>query len=209
MLLADLVEKVSGLPLDRYVSKYFYQPMGLTHTLFNPQSNPSALDSLSIAPTEIDSLRGLICGSVHDPNAYAMGGVSGHAGLFSNAREVALLMQMLLNGGELDGHRYLKQKTVETFTRRHFEKQGNRRALGFDKQLLVPAKNAQTSHFASQASFGHTGFTGTMLWVDPEYDLVYVFLSNRVHPSASPNKLAQLNVRTDIQSILYQIIQAN
>ena len=209
MLLADLIEKVSGLPLDRYVSKYFYQPMGLTHTLFNPQSNPSASDSLSIAPTEIDSLRGLICGSVHDPNAYAMGGVSGHAGLFSNAREVALLMQMLLNGGELDGHRYLKQKTVETFTRRHFEKQGNRRALGFDKQLLVPAKNAQTSHFASQASFGHTGFTGTMLWVDPEYDLVYVFLSNRVHPSASPNKLAQLNVRTDIQSILYQIIQAD
>ena len=203
MLLADLVERVSGMPLDRYMDEYFYRPMGLTHTTFHPLSTRNA----QIAPTELDSLRGQIQGEVHDPNAYAMGGVGGHAGLFSNAREVGVLMQMLLNGGEWNGRRYLKEKTVETFTRRHFEKQGNRRALGFDKQLLVPAKNAQTSWFASQSSYGHTGFTGTMLWVDPEYDLVYVFLSNRVYPTATPNKLAQLNVRTDIQSILYNILK--
>ena len=160
-----------------------------------------------IAPTEQDSLRGLICGTVHDPNAFAMGGVSGHAGLFSNAEEVALLMQMLLDGGVYKGHRYLKEKTVRTFTSRHFEKQGNRRALGFDKQLMVPNRNAQAAFEASQASFGHTGFTGTMLWVDPDYDLVYVFLSNRVHPSSAVNKLAQLNVRTDVQSIIYNILK--
>ena len=205
MLLADVVEKVSGMPLDSYMDKYFYRPMGLTHTAFKPLDN--GLDRSLIAPTEDDSIRGLIHATVHDPNAFAMGGVSGHAGLFSNAREVGLLMQMLLNGGELDGKRYLKETTVETFTRRHFEKQGNRRALGFDKQLLVPSKNAQTSFESSQASYGHTGFTGTMVWVDPDYDLVYVFLSNRVHPSATPNKLSQLNVRTDIQSIIYSIIK--
>ena len=218
ILLADMVERVTGQQLDDYVEEHFYDPMGLATTTFNPLDNsqfhgvPSALPTtpdskLNIAPTEQDSLRGLICGTVHDPNAYAMDGVSGHAGLFSTAADVAVIMQMLLNGGELDGRRYLKQKTVETFTRRHFERQGNRRALGFDKQLFTPSPNAQVCPEASQASYGHTGFTGTMLWVDPDYDLIYVFLSNRVHPSATPNRLAQLNVRTDIQSLIYNDIR--
>ena len=201
ILLADLVERISGQTLDLFVADNFYDQMGFTSTMFNPLDNEIPADE--IAPTEQDSLRGLIRGTVHDPNAYAMEGISGHAGLFSNAREVALIMQMLLNGGELDGHRYLKQKTVDTFTRRHFDKQGNRRALGFDKQLFNPSSSAQVCPQASQASFGHTGFTGTMVWADPDYQLVYVFLSNRVHPSATPNRLAQLNVRTDIQSLLY------
>ena len=214
MLLADMVERVSGLSLDTYVSRYFYQPMGLQNTLFNPMKTGDGNEGYiraEIAPTEQDSSRqehlGFIWGSVHDPNAYAMGGVSGHAGLFSTAAEVARLMQMLLNGGELDGHRYLNRKTIETFTSRHFEKQGNRRALGFDKQLLAPSPNGQVCPEASQASYGHTGFTGTIVWVDPEYDLVYVFLSNRVHPSASTNKLAQMNTRTEIQSIIYNDIR--
>ena len=136
-----------------------------------------------------------------------MGGVSGHAGLFSNAGEVAQLMQMLLDGGVYKGHRYLNQKTIETFTKRHYAKQNNRRALGFDKQLFTPSDNGQVCKEASQASFGHTGFTGTMVWVDPENDLVYVFLSNRVHPTATPNLLARMNVRTEIQSILYQYLK--
>lgn len=205
ILLADMVERVSGQLLDEYVEEHFYAPMGLTSTFFTPLDED--VDSLLIAPTEVDSIRGLIRGTVHDPNAYAMGGIAGHAGLFSTAEEVALIMQMLLNGGELDGRRYLKEKTVETFTRRHFERQGNRRALGFDKQLFTPSNNAQVCPEASQASFGHTGFTGTMVWADPEYDLVYVFLSNRVHPSATPNRLAQMNVRTDIQALLYSDIR--
>ena len=205
MLLSDVVRHVSGKPLDRFVEEHFYHPMGLIHTVFNPIAMLGPMHSLHmIAPTEVDSLRGLIRGTVHDPNAFAMGGVSGHAGLFSNGEEVAELMQMLLDGGVYKGHRYLKQKTVETFTSRHYAKQNNRRALGFDKQLFNPSGNAQVCKEASQASFGHTGFTGTMVWVDPEYDLVYVFLSNRVHPTATPNLLARMNVRTDIQTILYQ-----
>ena len=136
-----------------------------------------------------------------------MGGVSGHAGLFSTAEEVAALMQMLLDGGVYRGVHYLDSKTIATFTSRHFAKQNNRRALGFDKQLFNPSKSGQTCPEASQASFGHTGFTGTMVWVDPDYDLVYVFLSNRVHPTATPNLLARMNVRTEIQSILYQYLK--
>ena len=200
MLLSDVVRRVSGMPLDQFAYQQFYRPMGLTHTLFKPNS------SLTIAPTENDTLRGLIRGDVHDPNAFAMGGVSGHAGLFSTAEEVAQLMQMLLNGGEYKGQRYLKKKTIDTFTNRHFAQQNNRRALGFDKQLFNPSNKGQVCPEASQSSFGHTGFTGTMVWVDPQYQLVYVFLSNRVHPTATPNLLARMNVRTEIQSVIYDIL---
>ena len=204
MLLADMVERVSGQPLDQYVSTHFYRPMGLRNTTFRPTYN--GVSTLSIAPTEIDTLRGEIWGNVHDPNAYALGGVSGHAGLFSTAGEVAELMQMLLDGGVYHGQRYLKEETVNIFNTRYFAQQGNRRALGFDKQLFNPSKNGQACPEATQNSFGHTGFTGTMLWVDPDYDLVYVFLSNRTYPSSADNKLARMNVRTDIQSLLYQIL---
>lgn len=204
MLIADAVERVSGAPLDRFVDSLFYKPMGLTSMMFNPLQH--GVDTAQIAPTEIDSLRGLIRGTVHDPNANAMGGVSGHAGLFATAADVARLMQMLLDGGVYQGQRYIEANTVAAFTSRHFAAQGNRRALGFDKQLFTPSATAQTAMEASQASYGHTGFTGTMLWVDPDLELVYVFLSNRVHPAATPNRLAQMNTRTDIQSLLYNDI---
>lgn len=217
MLLADMVKRVSGQPLDQYVNECFYRPMGLTNTLFNPMRKGDGAEGYvwaEIAPTELDTtrshpdaLQGYVWGSVHDPNAYAMGGVSGHAGLFSSAGDVAQLMQMLLDGGVYRGTRYLKKETIDTFTSRHFAKQGNRRALGFDKQLFTPSKNGQACPEASQSSYGHTGFTGTMLWVDPEYNLVYVFLSNRVHPSSADNKLAKMNIRTDIQSIIYHLIE--
>lgn len=207
MLLSDVVRHISGVPLDRFVDLNFYHPMGLHNITFLPVQH--GMDISMIAPAEIDTLRGEIRGSVHDPNAYAMGGVSGHAGLFATATDVAELMQMLLDGGVYHGHRYLKEKTVKTFTSRHFAKHGNRRALGFDKQLFNPSRNGQACIEATQESYGHTGFTGTMLWVDPEYDLVYVFLSNRTYPSSADNKLARMNVRTDIQSIIYNIIKGN
>ena len=214
ILLADIVERVSGKPLDRYVAEQFYEPMGLKYTMFNPMAKGDGAErfmAAEIAPTERDSIRGghlgYIWGTVHDPNAAAMGGVSGHAGLFSTAGEVAELMQMLLNGGVYKGKRYLNEETIATFTNRHFEKQGNRRALGFDKQLFKPSKSGQACPEASQSSYGHTGFTGTMLWVDPEHDLVFVFLSNRVHPSAKENNLAKMNIRTDIQSVIYELIE--
>lgn len=204
ILLADMVERIAGMSLDEYMATNFYRPMELGLT-FRPLEYgvPASL----IAPTEQDSLRGLIQGQVHDPNAFTMGGVSGHAGLFGSAGDVAALMQMLLDGGMYNGRRYLKKETIATFTSRHFEQQGNRRALGFDKQLFTPSKNGQACPEASQSSYGHTGFTGTMVWVDPEYNLVFVFLSNRVHPSAKENKLAKMNIRTDIQSIVYSLIK--
>lgn len=205
MLLSDLVRRVSDMPLDQFVAEHFYRPMGLASTTFNPTRN--GIDVTRIAPTEDDTLRGQILGEVHDPNAHAMGGVSGHAGLFSTAEEVAQLMQMLLDGGVYRGVRYLEKATVDLFTQRHFASAGNRRALGFDKQLFKPADNAQTSKLASQNSFGHTGFTGTMVWADPDCGLVYVFLSNRVHPSASVNLLARMNTRTDIQTVLYNLLK--
>ena len=206
MLLSDVVSRVSGQPLDQFCAEHFYRPMGLRHTTFLPIQN--GIGTAFMAPTELDTLRGggVVCGEVHDPNAYAMGGVSGHAGLFSTAEEVAQLMQMLLDGGVYQGKRYLTEETVNLFTSRHFAKQGNRRALGFDKQLFTPSKSGQTCPEASQASYGHTGFTGTMLWVDPDYDLVYVFLSNRTYPSSADNKLAKMNIRTDIQSVIYNLI---
>lgn len=204
MLLSDVVRHISGKPLDLFVAENFYRPMGLTHTTFNPLNTEHTALNTKIAPTEDDSLRGLIQGQVHDPNAFAMGGVSGHAGLFSTAEELAQIMQMLLDGGLYRGQRYLSQSTINLFNQRHFAKQGNRRALGFDKQLFTPSSKGQTCPEASQNSFGHTGFTGTMVWADPDYNLVYVFLSNRVHPSAATNLLAQMNTRTSIQSAIYK-----
>ena len=205
ILLGDMVERVGGMPLDQYVSTYFYRPMGLSHTTFRPLDN-GRFAQQDIAPTELDTLRGLICGTVHDPNAYALGGVSGHAGLFSTAREVAQLMQMLLDGGMYRGHRYLKESTVKEFTQRHFK--DNRRGYGFDKPLIKGGDGGPCAAECTQSSFGHTGFTGTMAWVDPEHELVYVFLSNRVCPSSTPNRLAQMNIRTDIQASIYHILAA-
>lgn len=206
ILLGDMVRYVSGQTLDHYVSKYFFQPMGLTHTTFCPLEHGVELSN--IAPTEQDNdyRHRLVRGTVHDQNADVMGGVAGHAGLFSSATELFRIYQMLLNGGTLDGKTYLKPETINLFNSRHYADLDNRRALGFDKPMFSPTKSGQTAVEVSQSSFGHTGFTGTMFWIDPEYNLVYIFLSNRVHPSATPNKLAKMNIRTDIQSLIYKSI---
>ena len=205
ILLGELVRYVSGQSLDVFVHQHFYEPMGLCHTHFNPIEN--GIDSLSIAPTESDNYyrHCIVQGSVHDPNAYAMGGVSGHAGLFSNAADVAKLLQMLLDGGVYDGRRLLKEQTIQLFNSRSYAHLGCRRGLGFDKPLLSGNESTACAE-ASQSSYGHTGFTGTMVWVDPEYKLVFLFLSNRVHPKASPNKLAQMNIRTQVHHELYKVL---
>lgn len=204
ILLGDMVRYVSGQTLDHFMTKYFYQPMGLTHTTFCPLEH--GVDSSIIAPTEQDNdyRHRLVCGTVHDQNADVMGGVAGHAGLFSNATELFTIYQMLLNHGTINGKTFLKPETIELFNTRYFADKGNRRALGFDKPMFKPTKAGQTATEVSQSSFGHTGFTGTMFWVDPEYNLVYIFLSNRVYPNSTPNKLAQMNIRTDIQSLIYK-----
>lgn len=206
ILLGDLVRRVAGVPLDQYVDSCFYRPLGMSHTTFNPLQHGVPRDS--VAPTEYDlRLRGgLVQGTVHDPNAAAMGGVAGHAGLFTTATDLAKLFQMLLDGGVApDGTRLLSEKVIEEFNHRYFEKQGNRRALGFDKPLFHPVANGNTAISVTQSSYGHTGFTGTMVWVDPEAQLLYIFLSNRVCPNTTPNKLSSMNIRTDIQELLYQI----
>ncbi|MBQ0016779.1 MAG: serine hydrolase, partial [Bacteroidales bacterium] len=203
ILLGDMVRYVSGLPLDRFMQTYFYSPMELNNISFCPTYHGFDFDQ--IVPTEEDSVyrMTLIHGQVHDPNAYALGGVAGHAGVFASADDVAALMQMLLDGGVYKGRRYLSDTVISQFNTRYYSTLGNRRALGFDKPLLH-GPSPHVSHAASQASFGHTGFTGTMLWVDPEHDMVYVFLSNRVYPSAKYNKLSKLDIRTNIQDVLYE-----
>ncbi len=195
-----IVEQQSGMSLDAFVTKYYYAPMGLATMGYQPLSR---MDLKNIAPTEDDRIfrSQTIRGHVHDQGAAMMGGVAGHAGLFSNAQDLAAIMQMLMDGGVYGGKRYIESSTVGLFNTRHFA--GNRRGLGFDKPTFTPG-HGSTCGAASANSFGHTGFTGTMCWADPDHDLVYVFLSNRVHPDAENKKLQELNIRTEIQAEIYK-----
>ncbi len=204
IFLGKVVEAISGLPLDEYVKRTFYRPMGL------PTSGFRAGEQFSlnrIAPTEQEKYfrLQLLRGTVHDPGAAMFGGVAGHAGLFSNAYDMATIMQMLLNGGTINGKRYLQQATVELFTAYHSSI--SRRGYGFDKpekdNYIRP--DPYPCYTASPLTFGHTGFTGTCVWADPTYDLVFVFLSNRVYPAGGENrKLLTMNVRTNIQEAIYK-----
>jgi CubicO group peptidase (beta-lactamase class C family) len=207
IFLGKIVEAVSGMPLDEYVQKNFYSRLGMISTGFKPLSRfPIA----KIVPTEEEKFfrRQLLHGDVHDEGSSMFGGVAGHAGLFSNAYDLAILYQMLLNGGEFNGVRYLKPETINYFTTYHSSI--SRRGLGFDK----PEKDNQTrsepypSATASPLTFGHTGYTGTCVWVDPKYDLVYIFLSNRVYPTRENPKLSQMNIRSKIQEALYKALGA-
>jgi CubicO group peptidase (beta-lactamase class C family) len=162
-----------------------------------------------IIPTEIDNYFRYqkVQGYVHDMEAAMEGGVAGHAGIFSNSIDVAKLMQMYLQKGNYGGKSYFSEATFNTFNARYFESNGSRRGLGFDKQQL-PGNEGPTCGCASASSFGHTGFTGTMAWVDPEYNLVYIFLSNRTFPDSNlPNALSKSNIREDIQKVLYEAME--
>ncbi len=178
--LGKIVEVVTNMPLDQYVKKTFYIPLGMKSTTFLPPKDWVDF----IAPTEYDSLLGgFVHGVVHDENARALGGVSGHAGLFSNARDLAVLMQMILNGGEYGGKKFFKKETVELFTKRW----PNNRGLGWDNALSPYGKSALDGAFGENA-FGHTGFTGTSVYVYPEKNVIAVLLTNRVHPTRANNK---------------------
>ncbi len=203
ILLGDLVEKVSGVPLDVFMKKHFYQPLEMEHTAFNPLQSGFSIQA--IAPTENDNHFRFtqIQGYVHDENAALMGGVAGHAGLFSNATDLANLFQLLLNKGIYGKQSLLSKEVIDKFNTRYYVANQNRRALGFDKPL-ISGKNTHVSTEVSSYSFGHSGFTGTFVWVDPKYDIVYIFLSNRVYPNVDDNKLSKLNIRTDIQEQIYK-----
>lgn len=201
LILQRLAEKVLNQPINEFVEQNFYEPLGAYTAGFMP------LDRFSkqqIAPTEYDRIfrRTLVAGTVHDERAAIMGGVAGHAGLFGTASDLAKLGQMLLQEGYYGGYRYYKPETVRLFTHKQFDK--SRRGLGWDKPVQSDW-NSPTSLKASPRTFGHTGFTGTCLWVDPEFDLVYVFLSNRVYPDRS-GKLISANIRSRIQDVIYDAI---
>jgi len=205
-LLRLVVEKLSGKTFTEYLDENFYKPLGLQHTTFNPLKK---FPVNSIIPTENDTefRHQLIRGYVHDPGAAMLGGVSGHAGLFSTASDLAVIMQMLLQEGSYGGKQYLKPATVREFTSCQFPGSGNRRGLGFDKPLRNYRDDSPACRSASQLSFGHSGFTGTYAWADPENGLAYVFLSNRVCPSAGNQRLKDLNIRTNIHQAVYDLFE--
>jgi len=198
-ILKKLAETHLNQPMEQFLEQNFYQPLGLSTMTYLPLCK-FPVDR--IAPTEVDTYfrNSLICGTVHDQGAAMFGGIAGHAGIFSNATDLAILAQMNLQDGYYGGTRYLREGTVEKFATQQGAR--NRRGLGWDK----PERNGTinpTSRYASAKSFGHTGFTGTAVWVDPEFDLVYVFLSNRIHPKANNSKLIKSNIRTRIQDAIY------
>ena len=200
-LFKDLIEGETGFTLDRYSELKFYRPMGLNNIGFNPISN---FPLERIVPSEDDNYfrNGKVHGYVHDMGAAMLGGVAGHAGLFSNAEDLSVLMQMLLNGGSYGGYEYLKAETIKQFTTRY--KTSKRRGLGFDMKQLDTSKTDNMAEEASPRTFGHLGFTGAAVWADPEYDLIFIFLSNRTYPSMENSVFSKKNYRPKAMSIVYQ-----
>src|SRR5436190_5356765 len=205
IFLGKIVEQLSGMTLDQYVQKNFYSKLGLETTGFKPRERFAVN---RIIPTEEEKYfrKQLLWGDVHDEGASMFGGVAGHAGLFSDAYDLAMLYQMLLNGGELNGEKIFKEETIKLFTAYHSK--DSRRAYGFDKPEKdnVTRKEPYPALMASPQTFGHTGFTGTCVWVDPKYNLVYIFLSNRVNPTRNNNKLSDLRIRGKIQDAIYRAV---
>jgi CubicO group peptidase (beta-lactamase class C family) len=206
-MLPQIVEMVTNEPFEQYLEDNFYKPLNLNHIYYKPLRH---IGLEKIAPTEYDNefRMQLLQGDVHDQAAALMGGVSGHAGLFANARDLAVMMQLLLDDGYANNQQFLSKFAIKKFTSAPFKGNLNRRGIGFDKPEVNPEVTAYTpSRQASMASFGHTGFTGTFVWADPENNLIVVFLSNRVYPDASNNKLAQNDIRTKIHELFYEAVK--
>jgi len=205
IFLGKIVEELTGMPLNEYAAKTFYQPMGMVTTGFKPRER-FPKDRMVPTETEKHFRMQTTQGDVHDEGASMFGGVAGHAGLFSDAYDLAMLYQMLLNGGEFNGERYIKKETIDLFTAYHSKV--SRRGYGFDKPEKDNKirKDPYPSTLASPQTFGHTGFTGTCVWVDPKYNIVYVFLSNRVYPTRDNGKLSNLGIRGKIQDAIYRAL---
>jgi CubicO group peptidase (beta-lactamase class C family) len=215
IFLGKLVEQITGMSLDEYVRKTFYEPLDLHYTGFLPRQH---LPLQMVVPTEREVVfrRQQLRGDVHDPGAAMFGGVAGHAGLFSTAYETALLMQMLCNGGTIGNQQFFKKETVDLFTA--YGSEHSRRGLGFDKpermvmkqymgKDTLMRKDDYPSVLSSEQTFGHTGYTGTCVWADPQNKIVYILLSNRVYPDGGTNtRLLTLNVRGKVQDELYRVL---
>lgn len=200
ILLGMLVEQLAGMPMEAYLQREFYEPMGLERTGYLPLRRFAKSE---IVPSNKDRFlrKETLQGYVHDEASAFFGGLAGNAGLFSTAREVARVYQMLLNGGEIDGQRYLSKETCNLFTTE--VSKISRRGLGFDKPDMEDSKKGNCASGVPAEVYGHTGFTGTCAWVDPVNDLVYVFLSNRIYPNVTNRKLNQLHIRERIQEAIY------
>ncbi len=207
LLYPKLIEDLTGVSYSEYLRTNFYDPIGNETMGFLPKKKHF---QNKIVPTEIDTLfrHSLTKDWVHDENAALMGGISGNAGLFASAEDVARLMQMYMNYGVYNGKRYLSENTVKEFIQVQYPQNDNRRGLGFDKPLLnnskLTLKDAYPAPQASDESFGHAGFTGTFVWADPKNQLVFIFLSNRVYPSREHRTLYTLNIRTALHALFYE-----
>lgn len=201
-LMQDIIEKYTGTTIDQFAYYSFYAPLGATTLGYLPLNRFSRE---RIVPTQEDKLfrKQLVEGYVHDPGAAMLGGVAGHAGVFSDANDLAKLMQMYLNKGEYGGMRFFQDSTLELFTSCPYCKKDNRRGIGFDKPQMNYSIEGPTCKCISGNSFGHTGFTGTMAWADPDKGVVFIFLSNRIHPDEENRKLIKKDVRTKIMEVIY------
>jgi beta-N-acetylhexosaminidase len=203
-LLQPIIEKAYQDSLQHIAARYVYAPLGMNKTLYNPKRNGIPLSEIVPTETEGNFRKTLLHGVVHDQGAALFGGVAGHAGVFSNANDLAKYFQMLLNEGSYGGYRYYQPKTIQYFTSKQYP--NNRRAIGFDKP--TPAgQDGPACAAVSAESFGHTGFTGTIAWADPAYNLIYIFLCNRVYPDSEVNTLAKQNIRPKIQQVIYDAIK--
>ncbi len=203
MVMQKIIESVTGVGLDEYVDSVFYRPMGMNNTAFVAGDR---LFGKTFPPTEEDKYwrNKKIQGYVHDQASAMLGGVSGHAGLFSNMYDLAKLLLMVENGGRYGDLEFFPRSIVDQFTKQ--QRTDSRKGLGWDKAEMREGKSNPCSDYASQYTFGHTGFTGIGAWVDPQYHLVYIFLSNRTYPSAENKKLQRQNIRSRIQDVIYKSI---
>lgn len=204
-LMGRVVEAVSGYTLDQLAAGLFYRPLGMNRTTFNPYRHGM---TYACPPTEKDDRwrKTKVKGYVHDPCAAVMGGVAGHAGLFSNVYDLAKLSLLLKNGGHYGYRRYFSEETVKDFTRRQLRY--GRRGLGWDKPEPGRDNRNPVSDYASNQTFGHTGFTGTCLWIDPTYELTFIFLSNRTYPNVGNRLLQHAHVREKMMDAAYEAIFA-
>lgn len=204
-LLPKIVEKLSSMNYQKYLSDNFYKPLGAGTVGYLPLNR---FDKCRIIPTEIDTLfrHSLIHGTVHDEGAAMMEGVSANAGLFGTSLDLAKIMQMYLWKGKYGGERYISENTINKFTFAHYANEGNKRGLGFDKPKLENREDDSCSPDASMSSFGHSGYTGTFTWADPESGILFVFMSNRVYPTRENRLIYELNVRPSIHQAIYDAI---
>jgi beta-glucosidase-like glycosyl hydrolase/CubicO group peptidase (beta-lactamase class C family) len=203
IMLAEIIRNETGMTLDKFAAHMFYEPMGLRRIGYQPLKQ---FDPGQIVPSEIDDYFRCqeLDGYVHDMASAFLGGVSGNAGVFSNAEDIAIFFQMIMNGGRYGGWQYLDPELIKSFTTRY--QHSTRRGIGFDMKELDTSRTQLTSRYSSNSTYGHTGFTGACVWNDPEQRLTYVFLSNRTYPTMRNDKLQRLNIRERIHSRAYRAI---